>query len=133
MVVYSAHKSKEKRKNLLDIRGIMDRGYVDIVGVSQSSALEAILKANPKVIVDFYTDICVPCKIMKPVLEKVFADPKFKGVTLVFFDASNPDEVAPFGVRAVPTIIVFNSGSEVLRHVGTCSQDALAKKFDTVL
>lgn len=104
----------------------------NIIGVCQASALDAILKANTKVIVDFYTDTCVPCKIMKPVLEKLFNNPKFNDVTLVYFDA-NAGDASGYGVRAVPTIIVFKNGSEVLRHVGACSEEVLANKFDTVL
>lgn len=103
-----------------------------IIGVSQPSALEAILKTNQRVVVDFYTETCIPCRVMEPIVEKILDQDRYQDVTLVKFNANDGD-ASGYGVRAVPTIVVFKSGSEVLRHVGTCTQEALATKFDSVL
>jgi thioredoxin 1 len=95
--------------------------------------LEDTLKSCSRVVVDFFTDTCVPCKIMEPVLVLMEGLERNKSITFVKFNAETDEDLSKYGVRAVPTILGFVNGSEVMRQVGSCSQNALESKIDGVL
>ncbi len=82
------------------------------------------------VLVDFGAEWCAPCKAILPVLEKFSAD--YEGRVEVFsvdIDRS-PSLAAKHGVMSVPTLLVFQSGSQVERIVGAVSEGHLRKKID---
>lgn len=70
------------------------------------------------VMVDFYADWCGPCKIMAPLLDD-FARDRAGGVLVVKLDTDrNPGTSERFGIRSIPTLMVFDGGREVAREVG---------------
>jgi len=83
--------------------------------------LQEKIKNGEKIIVDFYTDWCGPCKMMKPIFERVskqFRDEN-SDVQLYTMNAEkNPEISAMYGVRAVPTIKTFNDGNVVESKTG---------------
>ena len=75
-----------------------------------------------RVLVDFYADWCAPCRTMEPAVEEV-AD---EGVRVVKVDIDeNQKTASAYGVRSVPTLIVFEDGEPVTRAVGAKSADEL--------
>lgn len=95
--------------------------------------LRQLIKDNPYVIVDYFTNSCVPCKIMAPIIDKVSQDPRFSQVQFAKFNAENPDDTADWSIRAVPTIICFKNGIEVNRQLGVCNEKVLAGMIETML
>jgi thioredoxin 1 len=83
--------------------------------------LQEKIKNGEKIIVDFYTDWCGPCKMMKPIFERVskqFRDEN-SDVQLYTMNAEkNPEISTMYGVRAVPTIKTFNNGNVVESKTG---------------
>ncbi len=80
--------------------------------------------------VDLGADECLPCKMMKPVMEKV--EKKYRGkAAVVFIDVwKNKAPAKRFGVRAIPTQIFFDEkGEEVYRHQGFMSEEDIDKVF----
>jgi thioredoxin 1 len=86
-----------------------------------------VLKSDVPVLVDFTATWCGPCKALAPIVEKV-AD-EFQGkvkVGKLDIDA-NGDITRKYGVRSVPTVLVFKGGEKVGQHVGLTTQDKLVK------
>jgi thioredoxin 1 len=76
------------------------------------------------VLVDFYADWCGPCRMMKPILEKVAAESKHAVIAKV--DIEEAQKVAAnFRITSVPTLILFKEGAEVNRLIGLQDAEAL--------
>jgi thioredoxin 2 len=79
------------------------------------------------VLVDFYADWCGPCKVMAPALDE-FARQHIGEVLVLKLDTeANPATPARFGIRGIPTLIVFEHGQEVKRQVGAIQAADLEK------
>ncbi len=86
--------------------------------VSDAEFDAAVLEAPVPVLVDFWADWCAPCKAMDPVLEQLAAE--FEGrVRIVKLDvAANPATTIRFGVRNMPTMMLFKDGEPTDIRVG---------------
>src|SRR5206468_2234636 len=105
------------------------RPATTLVAVSRLVApatLDAVLKGTEvPVVMDGYADWCGPCKIMAPVLDD-FARERQGEVLVVKLDTDrNPATTHRFGIRAIPTLIVFRQGREVGRQAGVIPRQAL--------
>ncbi|MCU4676953.1 thioredoxin [Catenovulum sp. 2E275] len=70
-----------------------------------------------KVLVDFYADWCGPCKMVAPILEQLSA--KRDDVKIVKVDAdASPELMSEYGIRGIPTLLLFNQGQKVATKVG---------------
>ncbi len=90
------------------------------------ATLDAVLKGTEvPVVMDGYADWCGPCKIMAPVLDD-FARERQGEVLVVKLDTDrNPATTHRFGIRAIPTLIVFRQGREMGRQAGAIPRQAL--------
>jgi thioredoxin 2 len=90
------------------------------------ATLEAVLKGTDvPVIVDGYADWCGPCKMMAPVLDD-FARDRQGDVLVTKLDTDrNPATTHRFGIRAIPTLLVFRHGREVGRQTGVIPRQRL--------
>jgi len=78
-------------------------------------------------LVDFWAEWCMPCKVMGPVLNELAEDETFgAGIGKLNVDHFQP-VARQFGIRGIPTIIVFRNGKEVDRIVGVKPKDFLVK------
>jgi thioredoxin 1 len=90
--------------------------------VSDKTFDEEVLKSSEPVVVDFFAEWCGPCKAMAPALEAVAAEQKGK-VKVVKVDVDqNPGITTKYGIRAMPTLIVFKDGQVAGQHVGALVQ-----------
>lgn len=86
-----------------------------------------VLKSNVPVLVDFSATWCGPCKVLAPIVEKVadeFAG-KYK-VGKLDIDES-PNVTSKYGIRGVPTVMVFKGGEKSGQHVGVTNKETLVK------
>ena len=77
------------------------------------------------VVVDFGASWCAPCRMIEPILEEVAKEKNGEVVILKVNVDNCPNMTQKFGIRSVPTIILFKSGEEVKKKIGAFSKDGL--------
>ena len=94
--------------------------------------LDRLVKdADVPVVVDFYADWCGPCKIMAPLLDDL-ARERMGDLLVAKLDTdANPATSERFGIRGIPTLVVFRDGAENARNVGAVSAVQMAALVDT--
>jgi thioredoxin 2 len=97
------------------------------VKVTDAEFDQVIREAEVPVIVDFYADWCGPCKIMAPVFDDLAREQMGRVLVAKLDTDRNPRTPETFGVRGIPTLIVFRGGKEVARQVGAVPKQALEK------
>lgn len=104
-----------------------------IVHVSDASFEEDVLNNGTPVLVDFWAEWCGPCKMIAPVLEEVATEYAGKlRIAKVDVDA-NPDIPGKFGIRGIPTLILFKNGNAEATKVGALSKSQLIEFIDANL
>ena len=92
----------------------------------QSHVLDA---ANP-VVVDFWAEWCGPCKMIGPSLEEISNEMDGVDIVKVNID-ENPDIAAKFGVRSIPTLMIFKNGEPASVQVGAAAKSKLVDWIKT--
>jgi thioredoxin 2 len=93
--------------------------------------LEKVVKGTDvPVIVDFYADWCQPCKMMAPVLDQLASDRQGTVVVAKLDTDSNPTMAVHYGIRGIPTLIIFREGREWKRQTGVIRRDQLLEMLD---
>ena len=105
----------------------------NIVHISDSSFDQDVLQSESPVLVDFWAEWCGPCKMVAPLLEELADeyDGKLK-VCKMDVDA-HPDTAPKYGIRGIPTLIIFNNGDVAGTKVGALSKSQLSAFIDSVI
>jgi len=101
--------------------------------VSDASFEQDVLKADHPVLVDFWAEWCGPCKMIAPILDEVSRD--YDGRVQVAKVNVDDNQAVParFGVRGIPTLILFKNGAQVATKVGALSKSQLTLFLDSHL
>lgn len=90
--------------------------------VTDSTFEQEVLKSEEPVLVDFHAQWCGPCKAMAPALDQVATELAGK-VKIVKVDVDeNPKVTGTYGIRAMPTLILFKGGEVAAQHTGAIVQ-----------
>ena len=93
--------------------------------ISDSSFTVDVLQSTVPVLVDFWAEWCGPCKMIGPVLEELASEFGEKLVIAKMNVDENPQMPTQFGLRSVPTLMIFKGGKQVSTKVGALSKQAL--------
>ena len=105
----------------------------NIQPVSDASFDQDVLRSSTPVLVDYWAEWCGPCKMIAPVLEDV-AKSYAGRLTVAKLDIdANPDATAKFGIRGIPTLILFKGGKPAAQKVGALSKSQLTAFVDSNL
>ena len=95
------------------------------INVTDENFDEKVLKSDKPVLVDFWAEWCGPCKIIGPILEEIGAEKKDKLKILKLNVDENPQTPQKFGVRGIPTLMLFKDGNLVDTKVGSLPKNML--------
>lgn len=103
------------------------------IEITDSNFEEKVLKSSKPVMVDFWAAWCGPCRMVGPIMDEIsdeYADTAVVGKVDV---DSNQEFAAKYGVRNIPTVLVFKNGEVVKRQVGVASKATYTEAIDSLL
>jgi thioredoxin len=98
--------------------------------VSDSNFNEAVLRSDRPVLVDFWAEWCGPCRGLAPTIDAVAESWAGRAEVVKLDVDANPSTTERYGVRAIPTLILFKDGEEVERLLGAVSKIEIGRKVD---
>ncbi|WP_211829924.1 thioredoxin TrxA [Kistimonas asteriae] len=105
----------------------------EIVNITDATFEEQVLKAEMPVLVDYWAEWCGPCKMIAPVLEEIAADYDGK-LKVCKLNIDENEATAPkYGVRGIPTLMLFRNGAVESTKVGALSKSQLTAFLDSNL
>jgi len=103
------------------------------LAITDATFDEVVLKSEKPVVVDFWAAWCGPCRMVGPVIDEIATEYEGKAtVGKVDVDA-NQEFAAKYGVRNIPTVLVFQNGEVVGRQVGVAPKKAYTDAIDSLL
>ncbi len=91
---------------------------------------ETVLKSDKPVLVDFWAEWCGPCRMVGPVVEELHTEYEGKAIVGKVNVDHNPEVSAKYGIRNIPTVLIFKNGEIVDKQVGAAAKSAYAGKLD---
>lgn len=94
---------------------------------------QEVINSDKPVLVDFWAEWCGPCKMIGPLVEELASEYDGKAVIGKVDVDVNPEVSAKFGIRSIPTLLVFKNGQVVDKQIGAVPKTILSAKLDAQL
>mgnify|MGYP001165292030 FL=1 len=101
--------------------------------ITDANFEETVLKSDKPVMVDFWAAWCGPCRMVGPIIDEISSEYAGKAVVGKVDVDANQEFAAKYGVRNIPTVLVFKDGEVVGRQVGVATKAAYAESIDNLL
>ena len=105
----------------------------NVIELAESNFDEVLVNSDLPVIVDFWAPWCGPCKMMAPTFKSVALDYPIKAIFAKVNTENEQNLGAKFGIRSIPTIVVFKNGVEVQRVSGALDENSLKQLVNSHL
>jgi thioredoxin 1 len=103
------------------------------INFTTSNFQEVVLNSDKPVLVDFWAEWCGPCKMIGPLIEELSREMDGQAVIGKLNVDENPDIAATYGIRSIPTLLIFKGGEIVDKIVGAVPKASIAQKINAQL
>ena len=100
------------------------------IDISDDNFDSEVLKSDKPVLIDFWAEWCGPCKVLGPVKDEVAEDYSDRVKFVKLNIDNNPSNTQKFGIRGIPTLLLFKNGEKIDTSVGVLSKSELASFLD---
>ncbi|WP_435261715.1 thioredoxin [Tenacibaculum sp. nBUS_03] len=101
--------------------------------ITDASFEEVVLKSDKPVLVDFWAAWCEPCRMVSPIVDEISGEYAGKAVVGKVDVDANQEFAAKYGVRNIPTVLIFKNGEVVDKQVGAAPKKTYTDKIDANL
>ena len=101
--------------------------------VTDDSFASEVLNSELPVLVDFWAEWCGPCKMVPPIVEELSNEYNGKVKVAKLDVDSNPQTATNYGIRGIPTLLMFKDGSAVDQIVGAVPKTQIAERLDKII
>lgn len=101
--------------------------------ITDANFEETVLKSSKPVVVDFWAAWCGPCRMVGPIIDEISNEYAEKAVVGKVDVDANQEFAAKYGVRNIPTVLIFQNGEVVSRQVGVATKATYAEAIDVLL
>ena len=103
------------------------------LAITDATFDEVVLKSDKPVVVDFLAAWCGPCRMVGPVIDEIHGEYEGKAVVGKVDVDANQEFAAKYGVRNIPTVLIFQNGEVVGRQVGVAPKKTYTDAIDALL
>ena len=104
-----------------------------IVHTTDATFAQDVLKSDKPVLLDFWAEWCGPCKMIAPILDEIASEYQDRIKIAKLNIDENPQTPPKFGIRGIPTLILFKNGTVEAQKIGAVSKSQLAAFLDSNL
>ena len=101
--------------------------------MTDDSFTNEVLNSELPVLVDFWAEWCGPCKMVSPIVEELSNEYNGKVKVAKLDVDSNPQTATNYGIRGIPTLLMFKDGSAVDQIVGAVPKTQIAERLDKII
>lgn len=102
---------------------------MSILKFEENNFEEEVIKADKKVLVDFYADWCGPCKMMSPIIDEIAEELNGKVKVGKINVDENQDLAVKYDVMSIPTIMIFENGTPIKTYIGVTDKQEILGQF----
>ncbi len=104
-----------------------------LIHITNENFEEEVLESETPVIIDFYADWCMPCKMMAPVFEALSKEYDGKVKFMKLNTERYPEAAQNFNIQGIPALVIVHNKKEIGRIVGFAPQEVIKKKINSLV